>query len=252
MWSKERHKRILALLENTQHVSANDLPTLLGVSRETVRRDLRDLEENGLIDRVHGGAVLRTSKTEAPFEKRRDAQAGAKQNIARKAASLVEPGMSILVDAGTTTAAFGHALSTLSNFTLITNSVEIAQVLKAAEADIEVFLLGGQIVSDVPATFGELTLSEIRRFKVDLAVISPVALSASEGAFSYALKEAEVAKAMLDQAAMRVFLCDRTKLGETSRVQICGTSHVDLLVTDSKALPEQLSLFETSETRILI
>lgn len=252
MWSKERHKRILALLESSRLVSANDLPKLLGVSRETVRRDLLELEEAGLIDRVHGGAVLRSGKTEAPFEKRRDAQAVAKQNIARKAVSLVEPGMSLLVDAGTTTAAFGHALSKLSNFTLITNSVEITQVLKAAEADIEVFLLGGQIVSDVPATFGELTLSEIRRFKVDLAIVSPVALSASEGAFSYALKEAEVAKAMLDQAARRVFLCDRTKLGETSRVQICEAGEVDLLVTDSKALPEQTSPFENNGIPVLI
>ncbi len=77
--------------------------------------------------------------------------------------------------------------------------------------------------SDVPATYGELTLSEIQRFNVNLAFISPVAIHSHQGVFSYALKEAEVAKAMISQASKNVILSDHTKLGDTNRVRFAET-----------------------------
>lgn len=190
MWAKERHQRILALLQSNQQVSANALAELLEVSRETIRRDLLELERNAQINRVHGGAVLPDPCGEAPFENRKTAQMRAKQDIARKAATLIPPGASIMVDAGTTTSVFGQALAKLSGIMVVTNSIDIAQTIKDAGADIELILVGGQMLSDVPATFGELTLSEIRRFKVDLAFVAPVALHADDGAFSYDLREA--------------------------------------------------------------
>ncbi|MDG1530082.1 MAG: DeoR/GlpR family DNA-binding transcription regulator [Paracoccaceae bacterium] len=252
MLSNERHQRILALLQNSQTVSANDLADLLTVSRETIRRDLLDLEVNGLVDRVHGGAVLPSKKSEAPFERRVNAQMRAKQDIARKAVSLIPAGVSIMVDAGSTTTAFGQVLAKLSGIMVITNSIDIAQTIKAAGANIDLILLGGQIVSDVPATFGELTLSEIQRFQVDIAFVAPVAMDAQKGAFSFDLKEAEIASAMLQQANENVFLCDRTKLGITNRVRICEPNTVNTLVTDSKVLADQITPFKTQGTKVVV
>lgn len=251
MWPKERHQRILSMLNSNKSVSANDLAELLNVSRETVRRDLLELENGGFINRVHGGAVLPNKGNEAPFEKRKDVQTRAKQDIARKAISLIQPGASIIVDAGTTTSALGHYLAKLSDIMVITNSIDIAQTIKASGADIELILLGGQLALDVPATYGELTLSEIQRFNVNLAFISPVAVHPNKGAFSYALKEAEIAKAMISVADKNVILCDRTKLSETNRVRIVEIEEIDYLVTDGLVNPEQLKPFRDIGTEII-
>lgn len=251
MWAKDRHQRILSLLHSNQRVSANDLADVLNVSRETVRRDLLELGEAGLVDRVHGGAVLPSKEGEAPFETRKKAHNRAKQNIARKAVSLIAPGSSIMVDAGTTTTAFGEVLAKLSGIMVVTNSIDIAQTIRAAGSDIDLILLGGQIVSDVPATYGELTLSEIARFNVDQAFIAPVAVDAVQGAFSFDLKEAEVARAMVARARNTVLLCDRSKLGATSRVQFCEASQIDTLVSDDLAQPEQIAPFEKSATIVV-
>jgi len=252
MWPKERHQRILSLLSSNKIVSANDLAGLLNVSRETVRRDLLALEKKGFVNRVHGGAVLPNKEHEAPFENRRDKQIHAKQKIARKAATLIAPGSSIMVDAGTTTSAFGQALAKLSGIMVITNSIDIAQTIKAGGNDIELILLGGHMVSDVPATYGELTLSEISRFNVDLAFIAPVAVDAEQGAFSFALQEAEIARTMIAQARENIILCDHTKLGVSSRVCIAKANDINYIVTDEAANNEQLSLFSSTSTEVII
>lgn len=251
MWSQERHQRIMSLVTHNQQVNANELAELLNVSRETVRRDLLELEQGGHIARVHGGAVLPREQGEAPFETRKSAQNRAKQEIARSAAALVTPRSSIMMDAGTTTSAFGEALANIPDIMVITNSLDAARNLSTANADIDLILLGGEIVSDVPATYGETTLSEIRRFRVDMTFISPVGLDAKHGAFNFALKEAEVASAMLSQADQNVLLVDGSKLGRTSRIQVCGASEVDVLVTDSQANIDLITPFETIGARII-
>ena len=252
MWSRERHQRILSMLEATRQVSTNDLAEMFGVSRETVRRDLVDLERDGHVDRVHGGAVLPQARGEAPFQKRMGEQIRSKRDIARKAAALIRPGQSILVDAGTTTSIFAQELVKLSGIMVITNSIDIATTIQGAGTDIDLLLLGGSVISDVPATLGEITLAEIRRFNVDKAFVAPVALHAEKGAFSFDLHEAEVAAAMVEQARETVILVDHTKLGNTSRVLFCETSKIDILVTDKNAAADDLQSFQDNRIRVLV
>ncbi|MGB8622039.1 MAG: DeoR/GlpR family DNA-binding transcription regulator [Paracoccaceae bacterium] len=252
MWSKERHKRILHVLEASGQISAHDLAAMLGVSRETVRRDLVDLEDDGLIDRVHGGALLSQACVEPPFRKRKDKQIRAKQDIARKAVDLVLPGQTVLVDAGTTTSVFAQELAKLTGITVITNSIDIATTIQTSGNKIELLLLGGAVVSDVPATYGELTLSEIRRFHADLAFVAPVALDGEKGAFDFDLHEAAVAGAMIDQSGEAVLLVDHTKLGQTSRVKYCDPAQIDVLVTDKSAPEAALQAFRDRGTRVIV
>ncbi|TDK51238.1 DeoR/GlpR family DNA-binding transcription regulator [Antarcticimicrobium luteum] len=241
MWAEERHQRILSMLAANRQVNANDLADLLKVSRETVRRDLLNLEKNGQVNRVHGGAVLPEPRSEEPFRQRMTAQIRAKSEIARKAAGLIQPGQTILVDAGTTTAIFARELAKLSGVSVITNSLDIATTLQGAGK--EVLLLGGRMVADVPATAGELTLSEIRRFQVDLCFSAPVAVHPIKGAFFYDLQEAEIAIAMAAQAQRSVILADQSKLGETSRVRSREVGEIDTLVTTRAAATEQIAAF---------
>ena len=241
MWAKERHQRILSMLAANRQVSANDLSEMLGVSRETVRRDLVDLEEIGKVARVHGGAVMPEARTEDPFRQRMATHLRAKTEIARKAVSLVQPGHTIMVDAGSTTAVFARELAKVPGISVITNSLDVATTLQAGGLD--VLLLGGRIAEDVPATVGELTLSEIRRFEVDICFSAPVALHPEKGSFFYDLQEAEISTAMAAQAAKTVALAHHTKLGETSRVRAWEVEGIGALVTNRAATDEMLEPF---------
>jgi DeoR family transcriptional regulator, fructose operon transcriptional repressor len=249
MWAKERHQRILSMLAANQQVSANELAGMLGVSRETVRRDLVDLEEIGKVARVHGGAVLPETRSEDPFRQRMATQNRAKAEIAKKAVGLIQPGQTIMVDAGSTTAVFARELVKVPGVSVVTNSLDVATTLQAGGLD--VVLLGGRIAADVPATVGELTLSEIRRFEVDLCFSAPVALHPAKGSFFYDLQEAEIAIAMAAQAVRTVVLAHHTKLGATSRVQAWDVDGIGTLVTNRAASRALLDQFQNAGIEVV-
>lgn len=233
MWSHERQGKILEMLVRDGKVTTNHLADLLSVSRETVRRDLLEMEGAGSLTRVHGGAIQAEGEImpEAAFDVRRRADASAKTAIGEAACALIKPGMTLMIDTGTTTLAFVRALIRRSSLRIITNSLEIAQL--TASSDCETLLLGGRPHRDVPGTFGELTLSEVDRFLADVAVISPVGLHPHRGATDYELHEAELARAMMRRAKSRMILCHSAKIGVESRVAVCGLEEIDHVVTDA-------------------
>lgn len=233
MWSRERQSEILKYLGREGRVQTHRLAELLAVSRETVRRDLMELEACGSLARVHGGAVRADVDMlpEPAFSDRLAVHAEVKQAIGRKACELIEPGSTLLIDAGTTTLAFAQALTHRRQLRIITNSIGIAQLAEVGKG-CEILLLGGKPHREVPATYGELTLSEIDRFLADYAVISPVALHPVRGATDYELHEAEVARKMQSRAKCCIMLCHAEKIGRESRVTICQPDAIDHLVTD--------------------
>lgn len=241
MWHQERRSRIVELLRTGARASTAKLARELGVSRETVRRDLLSMESEGLLQRVHGGAVgADTPREEAPFERRKRQRWRDKLEIGRLAVELIEPGMVVFVDAGTTTLAFAEALAGVPRIEVVTNSVGVAERLGE-----RAILLGGRISTDVPATFGELTLSEIDRFMADFAFISPVSVHPDGGVMNYALNEAEIARAMLRRSERLVVLADQSKLGATSRVKVCDLADVDWVVTAPPVEGAQRGMFES-------
>lgn len=243
MWTPERHDRIISLLHQRQRLTTDAFALELGVSKETVRRDLIELESSGKLKRMHGGAVPcalpAETLAEASYLERARLHQAEKRAIAHSAAALIEPGSSCFIDAGSSTHALAQALLSRKGLHIITNSVEVARTL-AASADIEVHLLGGKMQTDVPATSGEFTIGEIARFHVDYAVISPTALNPDQGALDFAWHEASVARAMLAHARHNIVLANAHKLGLVSRVQICAPAAIDALVTDSQAEPAML------------
>lgn len=236
MWSHERQYKILEELSKHRKVDTNKLATLMGVSNETIRRDFLELEARGNLKRVHGGAVPtdREVITEAPFADRLKTNAVAKVAIGQYAAQLIPHGSILFVDAGTTTLAFAREMLFHRDVRIITNSIEISQLL-AARRNLEVLLLGGKPHAEVPATYGELTLSEIDRFLADFAIISPVAFHPVHGATDYALHEAEVARRMIRRSKSCMMLCHADKISTESLVAICQPEEVDHLITDSAA-----------------
>ncbi|CAM3703960.1 DeoR/GlpR family DNA-binding transcription regulator [Roseateles saccharophilus] len=243
MWVAERHRLILDLLQTHQRLTTEHFAEALGVSRETVRRDLIELERSGHLARVHGGAVPPAAAPAVPPEpaylERTGLQQPQKREIARLAATLIQPGQACFLDAGSTTLALAQELAQREGLIVITNSLDAAMVL-ACHRRHEVHLLGGRLEDDVPATYGEQTVAEIARLQVDWALVSPVGIDAANGAMDYLWHEATVARAMLGRARQRVVLADASKLGQASRVQICPPAEVDVLVTDGGADAAQL------------
>ena len=244
MWSQERHNRILSLLNERQRLTTDMFAAELGVSKETVRRDLIELEQHGKLSRVHGGAIPSeptSAQPEASYRERARLQRSEKRAIARVAAPLIESGQTCFIDAGSTTHALAMELvqGMPRSLRVITNSFDVALSL-SARPEIEVHQLGGQIGSEMPATYGEFTVAEIARFHVDLAIISPTALCPERGAMDYVWHEASVARTMIAHARRCLLLADASKLGASSRVQICTPEAVDTLVTDVGANPDTL------------
>lgn len=242
MWHEERHLRIRTLLATFGRISVDRIVAEMGVSRETVRRDLMDMEAAGELRRVRGGAVSIHESGEPPFAERAQTRLKEKRLIARTAAALVQSGQTVFLDAGSTTTLLAEALSALSGLTLVTNSIEAAQKLREADGmanrDNRVVLLGGELSLELPATFGAATVNELSRYHVDLAMLSPYGIEASQGASSFDLQEAEIARAMVRHACRVMILADYSKIGVVGRVTYCESELIDHLIVDAKAVSQ--------------
>jgi len=237
MWQEDRHQRIRALLSTLQRVSTERIMSDLGVSRETVRRDLLDLEALGALKRVHGGAIQPAD--EAPIAERAHTRVKAKVAIAKAATAVIANGQTLFIDAGTTTSLLAEELATLANLTIITNSIDVAMKLRgvadAGTSANEVILLGGSLGERSMATIGSTTILEIQRYQADFALLSPVGVDHKSGATNFDHAETEVARAMVGNANRVAILADYSKIGQRSRIAYCPVERIDLLITNRKA-----------------
>jgi len=236
MLQETRLQRIRALLTHLNQVSTERIIRELGVSRETARRDIIELEALGLARRVHGGLVAIESPPEPPLTVRRAVQAREKRAIARAAAHLLQPGQTLFLDAGSTTTLLAEELRALSGLTILTNSLQAALALSAGEEhDVlgnEIILLGGTLSAGAQQTRGEITVGEIVRYRADIALLSPVGIEASRGATSFHPHEAAIARAMVQQSAATILLADHSKLGVISRTVYAAPQAIATLITD--------------------
>jgi DeoR/GlpR family transcriptional regulator of sugar metabolism len=232
MWHEERHTRIRDLLRASGQVSVERIVTELGVSRETIRRDLVELAERGEIRRVHGGAVL--TSDEPPIDVRHATRVREKRAIAKVVASLVESNQTIFMDAGSTMNLVAEALATRSGLTIITNAMDVAARFAARPGN-EVHLLGGRFNGQIGCTNGAATIAEIHRYQAHVAILSPVGVDAKAGASSFELDEVEVARAMCSNARRVILAADHSKIGVRSRASWCDAERIDVLVTDRKS-----------------
>lgn len=248
MLQETRLHRIRALLSTLSQVSTERIVKELGISRETARRDIIELEAQGLARRVHGGLVALDATPEPPLNVRSAAMAKEKRAIARAAAQLLQPGQTLFIDAGSTTTMLAEELRSMSGLTIITNSLNAALQLSAAEEheslNNEVILLGGSMRAGARETRGELTVSEIYRYRADIALLSPVGVDARQGASSFYPHEAAIARAMTQQAGRLILLADHSKIGVSSRMNYAGIPQIATLISDRDAatLPALLAL----------
>lgn len=226
----KRHADILDILEAEGSATISALAVRLGVSLETVRRDVRPLTEAGRVVRIHGAVGLAGHIGEAPFEKRMRENAGPKRAIARAVAATIRDGESVMFDTGTTTSFVARELMNHRRLTVVTNSSDIARTLATVNGN-RVYMAGGELRSDSGAAFGKSALDFIAQFTVHHAVISAGAVN-EDGVMDYALEEAEFARLVLSRGQRRVVVTDHTKFGRRGLIAVAGWNEVDEIVTD--------------------
>lgn len=231
MIHSKRHGEILRLLSEEGTITIASLAERLGVSLETVRRDVKPLTDDGALLKMHGAVSLPSMAGEAPFERRMRENAEAKRLIARMVAATIRDGESIMLDTGTTTSFLARELLGHRRLTVVTNSSDIARTLATVNGN-RVYMAGGELRSDSGAAFGATAIDFVSRFSVDHAVISIGAVDAVAGLTDYELAEAEFARMVLSRGQRSLVITDHTKFGRQGLVRVCGFDGFSELATD--------------------
>jgi DeoR/GlpR family transcriptional regulator of sugar metabolism len=239
MLTTERRAVILGQLQSEGRVLAADLSTELGVSPDTIRRDLRELDASGLLRRVHGGALPRHGIAQSFAEGTRRAPA-AKASIARRAAACARDGQVIVIDGGTTTLELARALSDDLRATVVTTSPPIAIAL-ADHPGLEVTVVGGTLRSHRLVTVGADTVQSIRAIRADVVFLGVCGLHPEIGVTVPDIEERHVKAAMIEGAAEVVALADADKLGTAMPFVVAPLREVTHLVTDAAVDDSALS-----------
>ncbi|HZG28221.1 MAG TPA: DeoR/GlpR family DNA-binding transcription regulator [Ensifer sp.] len=231
MLASKRHGDILKLLEIDGSMAVSDLAERLGVSLETIRRDIKPLAESGAVLRMHGGVALPSALGEAPFEKRMREMSAAKKKIAECVARTIADGESLMLDTGTTTSYLARELLGHRRLTVITNSSDIARVLASVNGN-RVYMAGGEIRPDSGAVFGLSAIEFIARFSVDHSIISAGAVDPT-GILDYALDEAEFARTVLSRGRRKLVVTDSSKFTRSGLIQVCSFGDLSEIVTEA-------------------
>lgn len=230
----QRHKNIIDRVQSQSYLSVQNLCELLGVSEATVRRDLVELEAQGLLRRTHGGAVpVQPVTRDFSNEERLVRNAGEKVRIAKAAAQMVAEGEVVFLDAGTTTLQVAKALNERPDLTFITNGADIVTELTAQKVS-RLFVVGGQYFDVTHGFAGPLTADAIRRFNVDKVFLSVSAVDLRRQTICISLPElAEAQRAMISIAQKVIVVADHSKFERSSLSVIAPLAEVDCIITDS-------------------
>lgn len=229
--AEQRHQLILETLRTRGQVNANQLAERLGVTHETIRRDLVRLQDRGLLRRVHGGAVPLASLAEERPISARTAYADQKARIAVAARALMPEQGVVLIESGTTTAALVAALPALPGVVAFTNSLPIAQGLLARVGTVS--MLGGRVRRETQASVDSWALRSLQSVRADYAFLGANAFSIDHGLSTPDESEAAVKAAAVRAARTRVLLADSSKFGREATYRYAELTDLDILVTDT-------------------
>ena len=234
-----RQTEILEIARSEGRVVVELLADRFGVTLQTIRRDLTDLADSGLLDRVHGGAVPRTGVSNFGYEDRRRMNDAAKAAIGRVCAQAIPDNSSIILNLGTTTEAVARELLKHSNITVVTNNINVANILLANES-CEILVAGGALRRSDGGLVGDLTTDFMTQFKVDYAVIGASALDADGDLLDFDLPEVRVSRAIIRQSRQVFLVTDASKLERSAPVRLASLSEIDVVFTDT-AFPDELA-----------
>ncbi len=226
-----RHSEILTLARQTGKVTVEDLAAKFGVTAQTIRRDLTELCDIGQLARVHGGATIPSGVIALGYEDRRSLASAEKDAMARMVAAQIPDGVSIFMNIGTTTEAVARALLKHRNLMVVTNNLNVANIL-ATSPNCEVIVAGGILRRSDGALVGDVTAEFIGQFKVDYAIIGSAAVDPDGSLLDYDFREVRVAQALIKNARKSYLVADATKFNMAAPVRIASLADLDGFFTD--------------------
>lgn len=254
LYEEERKRMIVEYVRQQGRASVQELAQLLQVSDSTIRRDLKDLEEEQQLQRTHGGAVPLFQADDDPepsFLEKEDRFRQQKQAIAETAYSLIREGDTVLLDSGTTTYYLAKLLHGIKKLTVVTNSIVVAREL-ANDRSIEIILTGGTLRPETQAMVGPFAERNIGMIHADKLFLATNGFDAESGLTTPNMIEASVKSKMIRSARQVILLADHSKYGRVSFVRFGELFDVNCIVTDSGISSAAVADIEAADIELII
>ena len=249
MLTSQRKQHILNILRRDGQIIAKRLSHELGLSEDTIRRDLRELAQEGLLQRVHGGA-LPASPAVADFAMREKLSIDAKQAIGQVAAQLIKHGQVVFVDGGTTAVQLVRQLPRGLHATIVTHSARIAVEL-VNHPTVEVILIGGRLFKHSIVSVGAVALEAISHIRADIYFMGVTGIHPNEGLSTGDLEEAYVKQALCKRASDTYVMASQEKLGAVSQYVVVALTEVSGLIVDEATSEELLQPYRALDLNII-
>lgn len=247
----ERWERIIALVDHQGNVTVEQVAQEIGISPATVRRDLDRIEKRGLIQRTRGGAMPSPrARIGATLAESRRINPTEKELIGRATAELVEPGDILMIDGGFTTYQVARHLQA-TDITVVTNSIDVLQVLVGREG-VTLVLLGGDLNIRSGTTVGTITEHQIRQFNADKVILGTDAVSPEEGISVPLSQTAQTKRAMIEQSREVILAADFSKIGRSTLYRVAPAEAISTLVTDERADKGLLDAFRAVGVEVVV
>lgn len=244
MFLEERRGKIMTILSRHGRCLVSDLAQDLKVSEVTIRQDLDALEQEGLLRRTHGGAILNSQiGLERPFQIVETSYKSEKERIATAAAGLIAPGDTVILDVGTTVTELAKKLTSFKDLTVFTNALNIAAILEV-NPEITTIVTGGALRAKQHSLVNPYAELIIKRIHADIAFIGISGIHPERGLTNVNIAEAEMKSLFIKNSHRSIVLADSSKIGKIALAKVADISEVDLLITDKQADPAEVSLLQ--------
>ena len=253
MIAEERRKIILEKIKNNNSVSVQELAKEFGITDATIRRDLDMLDQQGLVKRSHGGAVIVSQNVgiESEFEIRKDQEMAAKERIGRRAAAMVSPGDCIGIDIGTTTYEMSRFLKKSDDITVVTASIPVINELILSK-NINVICTGGELSRKDKSLIGHNAIRTIHEYILDKVFVGVAGISFDCGLTLYNMNDTLVKRELIKRAREVIVLADSSKIGQTRHAFFCELKEIDKLITDAGISDKDKQQLEAFGIEVLI
>lgn len=246
----ERRSKILEILSKNGSVRVAELSRIFDTSEVTIRTDLADMENRGLLTRVHGGAVSSYKPYyNMSLTQRMSTNQMQKEIIAKKIAEMIEDNDTVMLNSGTTTLLVFRAIPQNLNLNIVTNSISIA-LEGTTNPNFNIILLGGQINSKYQFTFGDDAIKQLKSYHADKLILSVDGIDSEHGFSTYYDKEAEIDRIMIEQSCVNIVAADHSKFNRRAFTKISDLSVADYIVTDSDVPDKLKSKLTKNSTKI--
>jgi DeoR/GlpR family transcriptional regulator of sugar metabolism len=257
LFKEERLMRIMDKIHADGKVVVTDLADEFALSKPSIRSDLAELESRGLIERTHGGAILkdvinnRYIAVKNDLELRKKIYKEEKQRIGQAVINLIHDGDSIMIDGGSSTYYVVKNIGVRRGLTIITSTLSLLPLMLEIP-DAKVYLTGGLLHKEFEDLIGEISVRTLRRFKPNYAIFGIDAISMEDGLFSTESSTAEIKKQMILSGAQSIVVADSSKFGNVSLCHVADLEDVDYLVTDKNISQEYIDHLKDTRVRLIV